>query len=267
MIVECGGIAWHVETAGHPASSCVLLLHGFTGTWETWREVVAELSYSHFLIMPDLPGHGKTPPVECGLWHLADSLAGLVRHFTEQRIVLCGYSMGGRIAMHLALAHPQRVDRLALVAASPGIESVPERANRARADAELADQLLQNGQEWFTSYWEDQPIFATLRALPEEKRKEIRRVRLSYPVDGLASALRHWSVGVQDFLLPRLREINMPVLLLAGELDEKYAEINRRMRSALLNAAVTAAIIPRSGHAIVWENPRAFIDELSKFLQ
>src|SRR4051812_23222990 len=96
----------------------LVLLHGFTQTRQSWRRTVRALGAGRYrALVPDLPGHGqaahRTPSF--------DAVTAYVRALGPERFTLAGYSMGGRIALHAALALQPRVERLVLVGASPGL--------------------------------------------------------------------------------------------------------------------------------------------------
>ena len=110
----------------------LVLLHGFGGTHRAWDPVLSELDHERYNpLVPDLRGHGTKAgarPISfdgC----VADVLAAAPDEF-----VLCGYSLGGRVAQHVALAAPERVTRLILVATTAGIADDGDRAARAAED-------------------------------------------------------------------------------------------------------------------------------------
>src|SRR3954453_13341331 len=136
----------------------IVLLHGFGGTHRAWDRVIARLDAERYRpLAVDLRGHGAARDarpigfVEC----TADILAAAPERFT-----LCGYSMGGRIAQHVALAAPERVTRLVLVSTTAGIDDPAERAERRAAGDALADRLQRGSIEDFVAPWRDQPLFA-----------------------------------------------------------------------------------------------------------
>ncbi|MBI5058700.1 2-succinyl-6-hydroxy-2,4-cyclohexadiene-1-carboxylate synthase [candidate division KSB1 bacterium] len=265
MNVPAADVEWHVETVGDPAAPALLLLHGFAGSHRTWLPVAAELARDRYLIMPDLPGHGATPVCDAlGLNELADALARLCRAVTKSALSLCGYSMGGRIALHLLLRHPAAIRSSVLLGASPGIPNPAERSARRARDDALAERILSQPLAWFVNYWERQPIFASQHALALADRTALRAERLACNRDGLAAALRQWGTGVQEDLLPALNQSRSPVLLVAGEHDQKFRASNVRLESVLPQARL--AIIPGAGHAAHLEQPAAFGNSVRAFL-
>jgi len=173
-------------------------------------------------------------------------------------VVPVAYSMGGRIVLHRALAEPGRWPALVLVGVSAGVD---DPAARHAADEELADWIERHPIEQVVARWEAQPVFAT-------QSKELvdaqRSGRLSYAPAELATLLRAFGQGVMPPVWDRLAELELPVLLLAGALDEKYVAAGRRMASTLPNGSFRT--IPDAGHAPQLEQPDAVATELSAFL-
>ena len=251
-----------------PPPAHLLALHGFTGTGEFWLPVANRLP-GRRCIVPDLPGHGGTDaPVPAGEWRLdraADEVAHLLDRLGVERFALAGYSLGGRLALSLALRHPERVAALVLVGASPGLEEDAERADRARADAALADSIEQGGIEAFSRAWEANPLFATQASMDESLRAPMRAQRLAQDPAKLAAALRAFGTGEQAPVHDRLARLAMPVLAMAGELDPKFSAIAAAMAARIPGAAVR--IVPGAGHAVPLERADDCAAEIERFLR
>ncbi len=163
-----GGPAIWFVTRGDRSSSPVVLLHGFTGTHRTWDLLVERLSKTHFVILPDLPGHGKSGvsrPSEMCVGLTSDAIAEVVRLANHgghgRKAALIGYSLGGRIALDMACKHQELLSCLVLEGTSPGVASPSERAERKASDEALADEIERRGIEWFVDYWQETPTFST----------------------------------------------------------------------------------------------------------
>lgn len=254
-----------VESGSGPS---VLLLHGFTGSAASWSELGPELALGHRLLMVDLPGHGQNPtPPEPALFSSAHQIAGLVEVLDRdgvERTSLLGYSMGARLALAFTIAHPERVERLVLESGSPGLEEAGARATRVRTDNELAARIERNGVDQFVREWEALPLFASQKSLPPEARERQRTLRLANRPEGLAASLRGFGQGIQPSLWADLPGLDLPVLLVVGEQDKKYARIARDM-SARLPTAWTV-IVPGAGHTPHLEQPELFLDVVVGFL-
>ncbi len=220
------------------------LVHGFTQTGRSWAPIAGRLrDAGHDVVAPDVPGHGGRPAA--GMWDAADALAEEVG-----RAVWVGYSLGGRLGLHLALAHPEAIDGLVLVSTTAGIEDPAEREQRRQADEALAATIGPLGVAAFVERWLDGPLWATL---PRESAGV--DARLANTAEGLAASLRLAGTGAQDSLWERLAEVPPPALVVNGALDARFVAIGERLASALGAARV---VVPDSGHAVPWEQPDAF---------
>ena len=268
----------------------VILLHGFTGSSAAWGEsLLRELSEKRRVIAVDLPGHGDSRRGEGVVMDVAFSAAPsqggkvvlpltpgrkftdvvdlLVAHLGTRDIVRAdwiGYSMGGRMALAAAVRHPDRVRRLVLESTSPGLETKAERTLRAAEDEDLACQIEERGIEWFVSFWEDRPMFATQRSLPLDAREAIRARRLACDPKGLAGALRALGVGRQPSYWAALKKVATPTLLVTGTLDARFVDIALKMRRLMPNAEHVP--VPGVGHTVHLEAPSAWTGAVVRFL-
>ena len=226
----------------------VVLLHGFGGTRRAWDGVIAALDRERYLPLAlDLPGHGEASDAERPI-----TFAGCVAHVfarSPERFVLCGYSMGGRVALHVALAAPERVQRLVLVSCSAGIEDQRERAERRAADSRLARELEQGPFDAFIERWRTQPLFA---GEPDEVGALAREDQRRNRPGALAAVLRGIGTGEMEPLWERLSQLQMPVAVVAGERDEKFVALGRRMADLLPDAEL---VLMPGGHGLPLESP------------
>ena len=250
--------------AGDP----LLLLHGFTGSAETWDPFRARFETAYRVAALDLPGHGGSSvpgdPERYSLPRLADDIARVLDAMRIDRTAMLGYSLGGRAALHFALAQGDRLSALILESASPGIDDEKVRQQRARSDEDLAKFIEREGITAFVDRWESLSLWETQRSLSEDVRSQLRRQRLRNDVRGLASSLRGSGAAAQPSVEDRLADIDVPTLLIAGDLDTKYAAIARHMERSMPNAR--ALIVPDAGHAVHLEQPDAFAREVLDFL-
>jgi 2-succinyl-6-hydroxy-2,4-cyclohexadiene-1-carboxylate synthase len=242
---------------GVAETQTVVLLHGFGGTRRAWDGVAALLPRERYRPLAlDLPGHGEYADAARPI-----TFAGCMEHVlarAPRRFVLGGYSQGGRIALHVALAAPERVQRLVLVATTAGIEGDAEREQRRRSDHALADDLEHRPYEEFVERWRTQPLFATdppeVGALAREDQRRNRP-------DALAAVLRGIGSGEMRPLWSRLPELKMPVTIVVGERDAKFQALGRRMAELLFDAQL---LVVAGGHGLPLENPTAVARALER---
>ncbi len=246
----------HYETRG--AGARLMLLHGFTQSGRAWGPAGDALADRYQVVALDAPGHGRSAGVAAGLADGADLMAATARAAGGPGAWL-GYSMGGRYALHVALRHPEMVERLILVSATAGIEDRAERAARRDSDDALARRVEAEGLEPFLRWWLAQPLFATLPAEAAQLDG-----RLDGTAAGLAQSLRLAGTGAQDPLWSRLGELRFPVLVVAGELDSRYTSLGRRLAASIPGATFRA--IPGAGHACHLERPEAFVEVVAGWL-
>lgn len=249
--------------AGKP----LLLLHGFTGSHETWRNLAGHLSSHHLVTTLDLPGHGESvlPTVRpVTLAAVVDDLAWIIAAVHGGRADVLGYSMGGRIALALAIAHPERVGALVLESASPGIADAQEREERRLADEGLADRILEGGVDAFVAGWERLPMWGSQATLSQTDQERQQRIRLGQTAEGLAASLRTAGTGAQSSYWEHLPDLTTPTLIIAGKLDQKFAQIAASMHAAIPDSRLE--IVAKAGHAVHLEQPAVYTQFVSQFL-
>jgi 2-succinyl-6-hydroxy-2,4-cyclohexadiene-1-carboxylate synthase len=246
----------------------LLLLHGFTGSGAEWAGLWPRLGERRELIAPDLIGHGRSfapaDPARYTMERCVADLLGLLDELGLACVDLLGYSMGGRVALQLAAAAPERVGHLILESASPGLAEPGERAARMASDETLAAWIEQEGLEWFVDHWAAIPLFASQAALPAAVRAELRARRLRGSTCGYANSLRGMGTGRQTSLWGRLPQLAMPTLLISGELDVKYVALGAQMAALLPNTR--HIVVPAAGHTVHLEQPERFAELVLSFL-
>jgi 2-succinyl-6-hydroxy-2,4-cyclohexadiene-1-carboxylate synthase len=236
------------RVAGSERVSTVLL-HGFGGTSRSWEGVIAHLPAERYRPLAlDLPGHGDQADARGPITFEGCVESVLAR--APRRFVLAGYSMGGRIALQLALTAPERIERLVLISATAGIEDARERAERSRRDRALADEIERGSIEDFVKCWRAQSMFAED---PPEVDRLAREDQLRNEVAGVAAALRGVGTGEMQPVWDRLPALELPVTVLAGRRDRKFVRVSERMVSLLPDALLQ---VVGGGHCLLLENPR-----------
>lgn len=266
-----GGVRqWHAVRYGATELPAVLCLHGFLGRGDDWAEVATALCDTHHFLCPDLPYHGGTVadrdvPMACA--DTADALAAWLQDAGVARCTVVGYSMGGRIALHLAVQHPGLVERLVLESASPGIDDDNQRDQRRIQDARTAHELESLAdasalRAWVRS-WYAQPLFERCALYPARLAALIDRRCENHPA-ALAASLRGMGTGSQASLWSSLAQIEAPTLLIAGESDRKFLQIAEQMQER--NPAFAIEVLHATGHNVHWERPDRYTTVLKGFL-
>jgi 2-succinyl-6-hydroxy-2,4-cyclohexadiene-1-carboxylate synthase len=233
----------------------LVFVHGFTQTGASWAPIAEHFAQrGHEVVLVDLPGHGGSATVRADLRRTADLLAT-----TAGPAAYIGYSLGGRVCLHLALMYPHVVERLALLGATPGIDDDDERAARRTADEALAVRILDIGVERFIDEWTAQPLFGGHVLTTEDRSDRCRNT-----ASGLASSLRLSGTGTQVPLWDRLKELNMPVLAMAGDRDEKFVAIAERVGASAPQG--TFGAIHDAAHAAHLQQPMQVITRLERAL-
>jgi 2-succinyl-6-hydroxy-2,4-cyclohexadiene-1-carboxylate synthase len=265
-IVSVGAYNFHCSLMGNSTQTPVLFLHGFMGGCDEFEWAIAALCQTFYCIAVDLPGHGKTEVLgEESHYDMPRTAAGLIQLLTTLNIQTCrvvGYSMGGRLALYLAVHFPEHCDRAILVSASPGLRTQPEREHRMASDRQLIKTLETEKFSSFLSQWYAQPLFASLQNRGDFEQILARRSQ-NRPLE-LAKSLRYLGLGYQRSLWENLATTKVPLLLLAGALDQKFVAINTQM--AALCKAAQLSIVSECGHVIHLEARDRFLEQIRDFL-
>ena len=266
--VDVDGLHIFVEKIGHGGPP-VVLLHGFTGSNKTYRDIVYTIDRQFTTFSVDLIGHASSAsPLSVERYRMrraVDDLAAVLKAQGFEKAVWVGYSLGGRVVLNVAIHRPDVVSGLVLESASPGLATEAERAERVAADEALAQRLERDGVEKFIDYWESIPLWDSQKANLNDTQKEMqRRTRLEQPRMGLANSLRGMGTGAQDWLGDRLGELRVPVLLVAGRLDTKFSGWAKEMAKHIPEA--TLRIIENAGHNVHLEQRDEFDQVVFDFL-
>lgn len=260
------GQTYYVEMYG--SGQPLLLLHGFTGSCQTWHPFISTWGQHMQCIAIDILGHGQTDaPAAIQRYDIetvAKDIAMLFDRLGIKKAHLLGYSMGGRLALTFAIRYPQYVQTLILESSSPGLKTEEERIKRCEEDERLAQFIEQHGVASFVDQWEKIPLFSSLQRLPKDVQKQLREERLQHTVVGLANSLRGMGTGAQPSWWGALHQLTMPTLLICGEDDEKFCRIASEMVQLLPNG--TLVTVPNAGHVVHVEQRERFRSLVQQFV-
>ncbi len=161
--------------------------------------------------------------------------------------ILVGYSMGARLALGLVMENSQRYKGLVFISGNPGLESDKEREQRAEFDEQIATRIEAGDLRAFLEQWYQSRVFASLPS--EIRRVEIER-KLTRSASEWPAILRANSVSGQSNYWPRLNELAIPTLVIAGESDEKYRDIAVRFSNEASQLTVKAKVLSDCGHMV-----------------
>ncbi|KAK8925900.1 hypothetical protein KSP39_PZI018177 [Platanthera zijinensis] len=272
-----------LEAGGDKDGKVVVFLHGFLGSSRDWIPLMKALSITTRCISIDLPGHGES----CASWHnliqepyqpiktVAEMLLKLICNATTGRVILVGYSMGGRIALYMSLKYPEKIDGTVLMSGSPGLRDENTRRIRTSQDESRASYLLSHGLHSFLEIWYEGNLWKSLRNHPHFKKILSQREE-HQDIRSLAKSLTELSAGRQRPLWNELRQCKKPLLLIVGENDSKFRRIAEEMCSEIKSSCAgdiakqedlcEILVVPGCGHAVHLENPLPVITAMRKFI-
>jgi 2-succinyl-6-hydroxy-2,4-cyclohexadiene-1-carboxylate synthase len=247
----------------------ILFLHGFTGSTQDWVEIIPHIDPRFNCATMDFVGHGKSgSPIEINFYNtgsIVEQINSVVENIRCNKIILLGYSMGGRAALNFAIKYPEKVKAMILESATPGITGDNLRSQRVQNDVELSKFILNNPIEKFVDYWTNIDLFMSQKNLAPERISKIRENKLKNNPVGLSNSLKGFSTGKMPPLFDKLGEIEAKTLLISGEIDDKFTAINFSMEKNIRNSG--HKIIKNAGHNTHIENPDDFIYEVNNFLK
>jgi 2-succinyl-6-hydroxy-2,4-cyclohexadiene-1-carboxylate synthase len=246
----------------------IIALHGFLGLPDDWSLLGKKAWQTPDLWEASRRLQTRGPDKAFTAWtddFIADFTADLNKSAKRnaEPSVLLGYSLGGRLAMHVAIARPDLFCGLVLVSANPGLARREERDARLIHDQVWAQRFRQEPWAEVIGNWNGQAVLAP----PPDQAKDfiaLKRAESAFDREILAQSLTAWSLGAQADLRERLRNLPIPVLLLSGEHDVKFTSLQRELA---FGSPLQHQIIPQAGHRVPWDHPKAFLQAVHKFVQ
>ena len=256
----------------------VFLLHGFTGSSADWIDIIPGLSEKFSYAAIDLIGHGKSDsPTNVDIYtsnSIVQQLNEVFKYFTEDKFFLIGYSMGGRAALSYAVQFADKLSGLVLESTSAGIADENLRNERRQSDEKVIKLIEEKPIEEFIEFWLNQDLFASLRKLPKDKFEQIK-ISKAYPElvsgsklkikkIGLINSLKGFGTGVMPAFHDKVHLIKCNTLLITGELDKKFTQINSELVKSFPSAK--HVVVKNAGHNVHLEKPEEFVRKVNEFL-
>jgi 2-succinyl-6-hydroxy-2,4-cyclohexadiene-1-carboxylate synthase len=242
----------------------LVALHGFMGSPSTFN-ALAQHWDGNFVALP-LPKPSSPNNASAALT-LSSAHEQAAREILAdlatkdiQEFDLLGYSLGGRIAIHLARLFPERVHRLVLEAAHPGLDSESERDARREHDRHWAERIRRDGPGMLGE-WYEQSVFASLSA---SLREELIQEKSRQSWSSIPRVLDSFSLGRQAPHWDALTERSRPTLFISGQMDLRYSQVGDRLETQ--SRQIRHISVPRAGHVVHREQPEAYLGALQSFL-
>jgi 2-succinyl-6-hydroxy-2,4-cyclohexadiene-1-carboxylate synthase len=175
--------------------------------------------------------------------------------------ILVGYSMGGRVALHALLEKSHPWSAAVIISAHPGLEDQAEKMRRREKDADWSVKCSEGDWETFLQEWQDQAILQSKedQALEWGDRELLKPCRKA-----IARSFIDWSLGRQRNLLVDLARIDVPILFLTGERDQKFTELASTCVAQI--PAARLQVIAACGHRVPWEQSEVFSQAVLAFV-
>lgn len=235
----------------------IFALHGFLGRPQDWLPLSQNnfdpSGFCAYDLFYDLKSMPSAHTVSLSQW--AHNFNQLAAKEPSPRILL-GYSLGGRLALHALLQQPDIWDAAVIISAHTGLESQQGRNERLISDCEWAARFEVEPWEPLIQSWNARSIF--------DHSVSVGRCEKDYSRFALACALREWSLGKQEYLIPQINKVDVPILWMVGDLDQNYVERSKKV--ILKHPSSKMVEISGAGHRIPWQQPQAFAAEVTQFL-
>lgn len=250
----------HIETKG--VGHDVVLVHGWGLHGGVWHDLATRLASGRRISVPDLPGHGRSPPAD-GAFTLKTLAESLARRLTAPADWI-GWSLGALVALTAAREFPQTVQRLVLIGATPRFIQ-----DRDWPHAVTADTLDRFARELETDYDGTLQRFLSLQAgAGETGRMTVRRLRVELarrPAPAIPALRAGLRLLAETDLRPRLGEVSAPVLVVHGARDRLTPpDAGAYLAAHLPDARLIT--IPGAGHAPFLSHPEPTWQALANFL-
>ena len=256
------GVNLHYEVSG--LGSSIVLCHGYTGSHQDWMFQIPVLSQSFQVVVMDHRGHGSSEAPFSGDAYsipiFANDVHALLDYLGITKCCLVGHSMGGFMALRLALDHPSLIGSLVLVDTASGPFDIP---GYAELGIKLDEIARKDGMEAAFEYnAQHNPVARKRFDKYPDTRAMLKRRMLETSVDGYVHA--RGAISQRQLVTAQLPEISVPTLVVVGEKDIPFRQPSEVMAKNIPNARLH--VIPEATHTPHEETPEAFNELLIGFL-
>ncbi len=269
MFKEVRGINYHYYIHSQkPDLPYLVMLHGFMGDSGIFDHLIAVLQDFSNPVTIDLIGHGQTDaPEDSERYELSNQIEDindLLYQLNPQGTFLLGYSMGGRLALRIALNNNLNLAGLILESTTYGIEDTAVKKDRLRSDRDNAERIL-NDFHTFVDKWNRNPLFAASQPLKEKTEQNLDYIQRRQRPHGLANSLIGFGSANMPSVLHQLEDISLPTLLITGQQDVKYSTIGSEMSQQIPNCK--HYILAGCGHRVHVDDPDKYANTIQKFIE
>jgi len=239
--------------------------HGFGGNSNSWSNILEKLNHNTFAI--DLPGHRKSDFLDINVKYTFNEWCNdfyfILNHLNITKVNICGYSLGGRLAMVFACRYKHMINSLIIESSSFGIENDVERYQRLLNDRENADKIKVD-LDSFMDEWQANDLF----------KKQQQRNKLAWTLQNtarrehnstqLSTSYLSFCLGNMPFIEDELMQLDFPIYYICGNEDNKYVKLGKRI--TYLNKNAHRYIIDNAGHNTHLEQPDLYAELLDGIL-
>ncbi len=250
-------IAWSEQGAGEP----LLLIAGYGTTRKIWEDgTLDRLAERYRVIVFDNRGMGDTDAgtAEFSIRQFAEDAHGLIRTLSIEKCRVLGWSMGSLVAQELALAHPERVERLVLYASYTDW-SYPPSEETIRLLSDESGAAEERGMRWVQTLFPAKWLAANGRRVGEIFMRPLGKV------PGESVARQQEAIEKWEGSRARLGSLGTPALLLCGKDDVLVPPENSLLMAGLMPEA-TLRVLPGTGHGLMFQDPEIFCSLVLEFL-
>jgi 2-succinyl-6-hydroxy-2,4-cyclohexadiene-1-carboxylate synthase len=268
MHIQAGPVKYYVKHyACHQNNKPIVLLHGFTGSSESYDHISKYLSKNSPVWSIDLIGHGKTESPDVPNYYRLDSqLEQLNALFVKLELkcpILLGYSMGGRLALNYAINFPDTISGLILESTNTGIENESDRRERQSSDSELSNEIRENYSS-FLEKWNRLPLFKSSKLTSSNHMENFKKIQKQQNSLGLAHSISQFSTAFMPYISNRLYQLSKPILIITGEEDRKYTDLWIALSKHLTLSK--HEVIQNAGHRVHLDNPDDYIMAIENYI-
>lgn len=235
-------------------------IHGFLGfssDWDIFKDDFKNYNYKFYSISEYLSPNKNDEKSYFNSWASKFNSSAFKEQTNNQKNVLIGYSLGGRLALH-SLIESKKWDAAIIISANPGLSNESEKQARIANDTTWANRFLNEKWDNVIEAWNAQGVFSNMK-------NNLNRDEKLFNKHEIANILEGFSLGKQEDLREKIKSLHIPILWIAGEKDTKFVKVAHEMKD--LSNKIEIKIINDAGHRVPWEKPEEFKEACLNFIK